>query len=187
MKFRVSLYVISGMAIALLWYSFLIAPAHRRQAQLAADIEAAQIQLEDFQATLNQLPIFLQTRDGLNRKIDEINARLYSRQEMLDLFDHVESLAKQHGLFVYELAPRIEELLLLAQSKPKPGEPQSLGIALRLTGDYLAFGQFIEQLESEAFFKAVDKCLISDSPDLSGRLLFDLHFMALLETAMRQV
>ena len=185
MKLRISLYILGSAAIALLWYSFLISPAHKRQAQLEAEIQAAQVQLEDFQATLNQLPVFLQTRDGLNRKIEEINSRLYSRQEMLDLFDHVESLAKDQGLFVRELAPRIEELLVLAQTKPKPGEPQSLGMSLRLSGDYLAFGQFVESLEKQAYFKAVDRCLISDSPDMSGHLIFDLHFRALLETSTR--
>ena len=185
MKLRVSLYVLGSVAIALLWYSFLIAPAHRAQAQLATEIQAAQVQLEDFQATLNQLPVFLQTRDGLSRKIEEINSHLYSRQEMLDLFDHVELLAREQGLFVRELAPRIEELLALAQSAPTPGQPQSLGMSLRLTGDYLAFGRFVETLEKEAYFKSVEKCLISDSPDMNGRLLFDLQFKALLETATR--
>src|SRR5512138_3324570 len=166
MKFRISLYVIGAMGLAIVWYIFLISPAHQRQDQLAADIQSTQVQLEDFQATLNQLPVFLQTRDGLNRRIDEINSRLYSRQEMLDLFDHVEELAKEQGLFVRELAPRIEELLMLAQTKPRPGEPQSLGLSLRLSGDYLAFGQFVEHLEKQAYFKSVDKCLISDSPDM---------------------
>lgn len=185
MRLRISLYVAAGAGIALAWYFFLITPAHHVQAQLQADLTATQIQMEDFQATLNQLPVFLQTRDGINRKIADINARLYSRQEMLDLFDHVEQLANRQGLFVSELAPHIEELLVLAQTPPAPGQPQIMSLTVRLTGEYLSFGQFIQTLEKQAYFKAVDKCLISDSPDQSGKLLFDLHFKALLETASR--
>jgi Tfp pilus assembly protein PilO len=185
MRLRISLFVAAGAGIALLWYFFLITPAHRVQAQLQADLTATQIQIEDFQTTLNQLPVFLQTREGINRKITEINARLFSRQEMLDLFDHVERLAQDHGLSVSELAPRIEELLALAQTQPTPGHPQVLSLDIRLLGDYLSFGQFVETLEKQAYFRAVDKCLISDSPDLSGRLLFDFKFKALLETAPR--
>lgn len=185
MRLRISLFVLSGMGIALLWYLVLISPAHRVQAQLQADLVATQIQMEDFQATLNQLPVFLQTRDGINRKITEINSRLYSRQEMLNLFDHVERLAEKQGLFVTELAPHLEELLLLAQTPLTPGHPQTLSLDVRLTGDYLSFGQFVETLEKQAYFKIVDKCLISDSPELSGKLLFDLQFKALLETAPR--
>jgi len=185
MRLRISLFVAAGMGIALLWYFFLITPAHQVQAQLQADLVATQIQMEDFQATLNQLPVFLQTRDGINRKITEINSRLYSRQEMLKLFDHVEQLAQEQGLLVTELAPHIEELLLLAQTPPTPGQPQTMSLDVRLTGNYLSFGRFVETLEKQAYFKDVDKCLISDSPDLGGKLLFDLQFKALLETAPR--
>ncbi|PWB76453.1 hypothetical protein C3F09_00345 [candidate division GN15 bacterium] len=185
MKLRITLFVIAGAGIVFLWYLFLISPAHRAQARLQADLTATQIQLEDFQATLNQLPVYLQTRDGINRKIGEINSRLFSRQEMLDLFDQVERMARNEGLAVTELAPHLEELLVLAQTPPTPGQPQTMMLDIRMLGDYLSFGQFIESLEKQAYFKMIDKCLISDSPDLSGRLLFDLQFKALLETAPR--
>ncbi len=185
MKLRIALFTFAGISIVTLWYLFLISPAHTVQAKLQSDLTATQVQLEDFQATLNQLPVYLQTRDGINREISVINSRLFSRQEMLGLFDHVEQLAKEQGLSVTEVAPHIEELLALAQSAPSPGQPQTLNLDIRLIGDYLSFGQFVELLEKQAYFKAVDKCLISDSPDLSGRLLFDLRFKALLETSPR--
>ena len=107
MRLRMSLFVAVGMGIALLWYFFLITPAHQVQAQLQADLVATQIQMEDFQATLNQLPVFLQTRDGINRKITEINSHLYSRQEMLDLFGHAVAPIAAYGAYALALVGTI--------------------------------------------------------------------------------
>ena len=186
MRLRTTLFFIAGLAISALWYLFLVAPVHRTQARMQSELAMSQVQLEDYQATLNQFPVFLQTRDGINRKIAEINARLFSRQEILNLFDHVEQMAIDQQLRVSELAPHIEELLQLAQTPHTPGNPQVMSMDVKLTGDYLAFGRFMESLEEQAFFKKVDGCLISESPDHRGMLLFDLQFKALLETPVGQ-
>lgn len=169
------------------WLFFLFFPTSAKQANLQAEVTAAQTQLQDYEATLAQLPVYIQTRADLQKRLQKANSNLYARKDLELLFNELERTAKAHSLRMVEITPPVSELLALNRTVPSDGEPQFLTLNIVLRGNYLDFGQYVEQLERAPYFRSVQGCVISKLQDGSDQVTYSLGFKALLGMTMEEV
>ena len=178
MNRRALSYYAVAVVMAVLWLLLVRLPGASQRASVQAQIADAQTQLEDFDQTVLQLPAFIKTRQDLLAFREQLQSRLFAKNELLKLFGRFEQDTKDYGLRLDEIAPPIEELLEL--NSASSDQPQFLNITLKMTGHYLELGKYVEHLEGEPFFRGVNNCRISASENDKKGLTNSLGVRALL-------
>lgn len=161
------LYIIGGIAvgIVLVWLALVYVPHQRAQIQLSAESAKARRQLADYNTTMAKLDDFVKTHENLNQLRGELESKLYTKSDILNLFDLLRQQAKEHQIEVIEISPPVEELLRLNRTVPDAVEPQFLSISLRLRGNYIDAGRLIGVIEKSDHFRSIRRCQILGSGD----------------------
>ena len=180
MKRQLALY--SGIALTLLvaWSLLLYSPLGKELTSAQVRAEQAKQQIAEFRRIMAQLPVYLETHRSLERNRTDLNEALYAKDDILELFDLISNRAQALNLKVIEITPPVEELLLLNNLMPDPDKPPFLNLTVRLRGGYVNFGNYVAFIESAKFFRGVNMCQITTSPDQVGPTDYLLGFQALL-------
>lgn len=175
-------YILSFLMGAILccWFFFVCNPYLKENKMLESKISEQQIQLLDFEQTIALLPQFINDREQLKEKKEYLNSKLYTKEEVIKLFKHLEEKASDYQLTVSEITPPIEELLELNNQIPDSTKPQFLNIGVYVTGTYIEFGKFIQMIENDPYFRGINICQISGSKDYNQELSLYIGFKALL-------
>jgi hypothetical protein len=172
----------SGIALTLLvvWYFLLYLPLGKELAGVRVRAEQAKQQIAEFRRIMAQLPVYLETHRSLERNRTDLNEALYAKDDILELFNLISNRAQALNLKVIEITPPVEELLLLNNLMPHPDKPPFLNLTVRLRGGYINFGNYVAFIESAQFFRGVNRCQITTSPDQAGPTDYIIGFQALL-------
>lgn len=181
MKSRVYHIAAATIGVAGLWYVFLYRPAERSHRQVQQHLTEVRAQMADFNATVGQLPSFMQAQTDVRAKLEAMNSHLYAKADVLRLLERLTEDASSFRLHVVEVIPPVSELLELSRSAAITDEPQFLNVTIRVTGNYQAFGEYCRHLEQAPFFRGVTACHIGAPPD-EGPIQYGLTFRALLGT-----
>ena len=175
-------YIYLGITIALsiLWIFFIYRPYNAEYEKLSQEILSNEAKLADFELTIQKIPEFLKHREELKKKREFLNSRLYTKEEVINLFNLLHEEAIKLNLKITEITPPIEELLYLNDIIPDSTKPQFLNIGVDLVGDYKNFGEFVKEIESESFFRGINNCRVSGSKELNSSLDLHIGFKALL-------
>lgn len=172
-------YVVATAVVVVVWLAAVMYPIERDRAEFLHRSGTAERQLIDFQTTVQQLPVFIESQRRMEALKNALHSRLYSKEEILELFDRIRVSANEHGLKVVEISPPVEELLALNRQAPQDGRPQFLNLQLTLAGDYIAFGKFVASIEDAPYFRGINGCMINYFEDKDG-ITANLGFRALL-------
>lgn len=182
MKSRHLVMAIAALGIGFMHYILLLQPAYEKKAELTRKQQEASELMADFKNTMLTAPeYFRMHRDILDRK-ESVNSKLFSKEDLIRLFDNLEIRASRYGLKVTEITPSINELLRLNRSFPSGNEPQILNMSIMLKGDFISAGKLIREIENEKFFNGPVLCRISNRSDdrTDSDILFS--FKAILGT-----
>jgi hypothetical protein len=180
MKARWPMYIAAAPVMIAASTVFVLLPAVKERDDTLREINECQVQLTDFSLTTSQLPGILLAQQALDSSVHEFDSRLYAKEDILRLFGRLNDDAASHGLELTEISPSVAELLALKRDLSSIGDPQYLNLTLRITGDYLSFGMYIESLEAAPYFRGVNFCRISVAPDRSTPTSYTVGFKALL-------
>jgi Tfp pilus assembly protein PilO len=139
---------------------FLYMPTKRRSGILSDQAHQIQLQLEDYRRTIARIPEFLAQSDSLRRSRLLMESSLYAKADILDLLARTERMADARGMRITEIAPSVPELLALNRTAMDPAEPLFLTIHFHLSGNYVGFGKFVQDMEEANFFRGIDMCRI---------------------------
>ena len=180
MKKRAGIYAVVALMMASGWYAFAYRPTLERKAALDGKIAQAQSQLDDFDATIMSLPSYLETERSLLESKQGLQSKLYGKDEILELFRRLREDARIHQLEITEISPPVSELLKLNELARDKNELQFLNLTLDITGKYIDFGRFADDLEHMAFFRGVNYCRINPQTEQPGYVDITLGVRALL-------
>lgn len=180
MRQRLIIYGVSGGLIVIAWLFFGLASQRRELDSLRSQTLEAQQRLTDFEQTLSGLPEYVTTRSWQQTMRDNIDSKLYTKGELLKLFDELRSHAAGFGLEIIDITPPVEELLELNRQMPDSTTPQFLNLRLRIEGGYVGFGRFVEVVEKAGFFRGVNSCSISGNRQQPEKLWMTFGFKALV-------
>lgn len=169
-----------AVGLILAWYFLAYTPNRTRLASLSSEVSSAETQLNDYKATAAQLPALIAASTSLATEKRRQLGVLFGKSEVLRLIDEVRREARARGMTVADIEPPVSELLALRETADKPGEPLFLTVTIRLKGDYIGFGQFVERVESLPYFRGVTHCSIIGPADQSNPPLYSVGFRALL-------
>lgn len=180
-----SLCIYSGIGVAMLvgWYLLLFIPLNKERATVQLRAEQAREQLVEYQRIMVQLPMYLETYRDLTKARVDLNDGLYARDQILELFDLLTEQAERRKLKIVEITPSVEELLLLNSILPGSDQPPFLNLTVKLEGGYVAFGKFVQSIESAEFFRGVNRCLMTTAIDETGPTIYTIGFQVLLGSA----
>jgi Tfp pilus assembly protein PilO len=176
---RIILGIVAAILI-LLWYNLGYTPVQKELAVLHNQVAASQAQLDDFQTTVAQLPHLIKASAELSEQKQRQASVLFGKNEVLRLVDEISANARVQHLTIVEIEPPVSELLALRSSAATPGEPLFLNITVRIKGDYVGFGQFVELMERLPYYRGANFCSILGTPDQANPPVFSLGFKALL-------
>lgn len=180
MKKLIAIYSAIGIAIGAVWFFTAFVPYH--QEKLAADVRIAeaQQQLNDFQATIADLPRIMNERKSLITRKNDMNSKLYTKEDVLKLFEALDKEALRWDLKITEITPPIEELLYLNSIVADSSLPQFLNIGVSVEGDYVNFGRLITRIEAAEYFRGINSCKMFGHADDHTKITLQLGFKALL-------
>ena len=187
MKTRIASYLGAALALVGVWFFLLFAPLHKEQASMAAQTVEAQRQLDDFRRIMNELPGFLEALENLRAQKAVLSSKLYTKGDILKLFEELNQQAQKGKLTIVEISPPIDELLYLNSIVPDSNQPQFLNISLKLEGGYISFGRFIGRVEQSNYFRGISDCKIVGTKTGEGDIQLQLGFKALLGSFKERV
>ena len=155
--------IMPGMLTA--WFLLLILPTMERQHRLKADLHQAEIHLADFGNIIKLAGEYCKTHAKIMDKKEQITSQLYSRENLMSLFDALERMALDNGLKVVEFTPSVEELLMMNRTLPDENKPQVLNIVMTLKGGLRNMGDFLRKIESEKYYQGIDICRITNTAE----------------------
>jgi len=173
-------YVASGVIIIVAFYFLAYMPWVNQQMETKSRIDQARQELDDFHATIQQFPSIMASRDELVGLQDKLQSRLYAKDDIISLFDHLTEDAQKLSLKVVEISPTVEELLLLNSISPSSDRPEFLNISIDLEGDFQDLGGYLQEIENNGFFRGLNRCQVQASYDPARKTLMRLQFKALL-------
>jgi len=179
-KTQIVAYVGAALVLVGLWLFLLFVPLHREHVNLAAQTVEAQQQLDDFKRIMNELPGFMKARESLRLRKAALSSKLYTKDDILKLFDQLKRQAQKQNMLITEISPSVEELLYLNSIVPDSSQPQFLNINLNLKGGYISFGRFVGQVEQSRYFRGLNYCKVIGSKDTRDDIQLQLGFKALL-------
>jgi Tfp pilus assembly protein PilO len=180
MTARRVLLIVVALSMIFGWYYFAYTPTRRDLTTYQEQITASQAQLTDFQTTIAQLPGMIKASENMNAQKQRQASVLFGKNEILHLIEQIRTHASAEHLTITDIEPPISELLSLRTTAAIPGEPLFLNITVRMKGDYLGFGFFVERIEKLPYFRSANFCSILGSPDQSTPVVYTLGFKALL-------
>lgn len=174
------IYISCSIVIVILWVFLQFIPYVEKSAQITGlTIEAEQL-LQDFTNTIDMLPEILKQKEQLLSQKLLLNSKLYTKAEVLNLFNELKTKAGIQQLEVTEITPSVEELLHLNSIVPDSTQPQFLNIGLNVVGSYINFGKFVTTLEKEKYFRGINRCIIVGKIDENDEISMFIGFKALL-------
>lgn len=180
MSKQVYMYLTGIVAAVLLWGYFVYVPFHENKISYFKERGSLETQLHDFQTTIAQLPAYLERKKALNQERKELTSKLYTKEEVLNLFGKIRQEANSYHLEVVEITPPVEELLELNRSLPDSTQPQFLTIGVRLAGDYIQFGRYVRDIEEAPYFRGLRRCTITGNREKNEHQQLYVSFKALL-------
>ncbi len=162
------------------WYVLLVIPTKQKFTELQNNLHNANVQISDFRKIMMIAPEFYETHEKIKRQKLQLSSQLYSKENLLSLFDELENMAEKNGLDVIEFTPSVEELLRINHQMPEDNKPQTLNIIVTLSGQLADIGTFVKGVESENFYQGVDFCRILNSVDGQINSNFVYGFKAVL-------
>ena len=180
MKSVLPKYIIMGAVLTTIWVFAAFIPSYRNHLRVEEDTAEARRQLADFESTLSRLPEFIEGYNELQSARSNLTARLYTKDDILRLFDRLHFEASEKNLVITEITPPIEELLTLNKSVGDPTRPLFLNISIRTEGGYRDFARFVRAIEKSDFYRGTNMCQIIGGRDELYNLKQVYGFRALL-------
>lgn len=179
-------YLVICLSLLAVWFLALYLPYENNRTVKNHEINECYQQLNDFSRTLTMFPTILNQKKTLDQKKKFANSKLYTKEQVLNLFTRLKQQANAENLSVLEITPPVNELLQLNTTLPDSTSPQFLNIGMSIDGDYLEFGRFIAALEQEDYFRGVNRCIISRTDENKNITNFYIGFKALLGNYERE-
>ncbi|MEW6412940.1 MAG: hypothetical protein AB1483_10795 [Candidatus Zixiibacteriota bacterium] len=173
-------YASIAVALCCLWFFSIYAPGIKERETLSLQIVDAEKRLADFQQTIADLPLYIAKHKSLLELRNDLNSRLYTKKDVLKLFDKLKEEASVRNLVVTDITPPVEELLYLNTIIPDSGQPQFLNIGLIIEGDYINFGKFVQTVEQADYFRGINSCKMYGHADDKSKITLHFGFKALL-------
>jgi len=180
MKQRHVIFISIFVLLIASWYVLLVIPTKQELSKLQSSLYDANAQITDFHKIMMIAPEFYKNHENIKRQKLQLSSQLYSKKNLLSLFDELEDRAKTNNLEVIEFTPSVEELLRINHLLPEDNKPQTLNMVITLKGRLYDIGNFVKGVETENFYQGVDFCRILNTVDGQVNSNFVYGFKAVL-------
>ncbi len=179
MKQRVLLYSAGAVGLLLLWLVFVYNPITAERKKVAQESVALEAQLADFVDVVSRMPEYVTTLNQLRTYTHELQSTLYAKDEILQMLKNLNREARANELAIVDITPPVNELLELNRTT-STDEPLFLNITLTLTGNYVGFGKYVNELEKATFFRGINHCRITKPTEEESPVSIVVGFKTLL-------
>jgi hypothetical protein len=182
MKKQYIIIMVTALSISLIWFLLLFSPLIQRKKEIASSLADTESKLTDFRKILRGFPERFKSEKEILQKREVYISQLYSKEDLIALFDNIRIKAARYNLNLLEISPSVEELLALNRQTPNNDQPQLLNIMVRLNGYFRNLGEFVRDMEEERFYQGANFCKISGAADGTAPPQMALGFKAFLGT-----
>ncbi len=182
MKKRYLISIFAFVAIIVLYVFFVVLPEMKRDNETEARLAESEVKIAGYIKTMIEFPGFFKSQQELLRKKKSLISKLYSKDDLIKLFDRIEKITRGYNLTLLEISPSVDELLKLNDRLLDSDKPQPLAIVVRFRGDLQNSGRYIKEIENENFFNGVNFCRINNHIDNQKDSEVSFGFKAILGT-----
>ena len=180
MNKQLAIYSVLGIVMLAVWFFAGLLPYSNQYLVIDNQATEAKHNLADFQQTILILPEFVNTRNELAERKAELNSSLYTKDNLINLFEKFYLLADKNQVQIVEITPPLEELLRFNRILPDSMGLMFLNISLRVDGNYQDFGRLVSALEEEPFYRGPNHCNIVGTYDRRLNIQYHFGFKSLL-------
>ncbi len=182
MKKRHLISIFTFVALVVLHVVFLISPQLKSANETEIQLAESEIKIAGYIKMMIEFPSFFKTQQDLLQKKKFLISRLYSKDDLIKLFDRIQKKSQGYNLTLIEISPSVDELLELNRRLLESDKPQPLDIVVRFRGNLQNSGRYIKEIENEDFFNGVNYCRISNHIENQKDSEISFGFKAILGT-----
>jgi len=182
-----TMHLVLGVVLLGAWFFAALLPYFAKYSAVGNQVIEAEQKLADFQQTILFLPDFVKTRNELAQRKAELNSSLYTKDNIVSLFEKFYLLADKNHVQIVEITPPLEELLQINRILPDSVGLIFLNISLRIEGNYQDFGRLVSALEEEPFYRGPNHCNIVGTYDRHLEIQYHFGFKSLLWSLKEKV
>jgi len=160
------------------WYFPLHLPAQTRIKTLESRVSAEEEKLTAYREALSKLDASLKEHDQLRTGILRFGASISGTDEVVAIYQLLDSLCHGKGYHLDEIAPSLEEVIRFLQEWHSSGSSASVPIRIRIRGEYRSLADLIETIEGSRFFDRLISCWMTGSEELYPDCYLELAFFA---------
>jgi len=169
-------------AITVLYIVFLTSPQMKNTNETKLKLDESEKKIALYMKTMLDFPGFFKTQQDLLRKKNSLISKLYSKDDLIKLFDRIQKKSLRNDITLIEISPSVDELLDLNRRLLDSDKPQRLDIVVRFRGNLRNTGRYIEEIEAEDFFNGINYCRINNHIENQKDSDVSFGFRAILGT-----
>jgi hypothetical protein len=170
------------MAITVLYIVFLTSPQMKNINETKFKLNESEKKIAVYMKTMLDFPGFFKTQQDLFQKKNFLISKLYSKDDLIKLFDRIQKMSLISNIALIEISPSVDELLDLNRRLLDSDKPQPLDIVVRFRGSLLNTGRYIKEIEAEDFFNGINYCRINNHVENQRDSDVSFGFKAILGT-----
>jgi hypothetical protein len=164
-KRRYVISIVIALTVSAVWFFLLFAPEMSRRRELETACSDSEARLKEFNDILINFPEYFDSQRQLLEKKKHLVSKLYSRDDLMKLFEEMYSRSDRRTLVLIEISPSVEELLEFNKRMAEENELQPLDITIKLRGPLKNIGKYIEEIEAQDFYMGINYCRITNPVD----------------------
>jgi hypothetical protein len=149
---------------------------------MKAELVEVESKLADYQKILAEFNRQFKEHQILQEKKEYLLSRLYTKEDIIKLFDDLNAKSKYYNVRVVEFSPSVEELIELNKQLVASDQPTHLDIIIKMRGQMPNVGKFIGDIETQNYYKGFNSCHVSNTNELNPLSDVKYSFKAILGT-----
>jgi len=166
------------------WYLLLGQPAKARVATIEKDIFAERRKLGAYRVALARFDEMIKEYNRLNTSFDEYPVSFSGKDEVVSLYQVLDSLCHQPGYNLKEITPSLEDVIQFLREWAQSDSTITIPIRVKIEASYSSLAQLIEAVEESKYFNRLTFCRLNGSDNLYPDCSLDLIFVASLGNRM---
>ena len=159
-------YIFGGILlfVFLLDYFLLMRPQLGALAKLNPENKILSEEIQKAKDDIQQLTHYQKEVEKAKQKVEEVNLKVRSREEVSAILETITLLANKNGVKIEQITPDTTDQKVLLDNKER--KYYALPIDVQAKAGYHDLGRFLNQVETEGLFLAVNNFTISSSGEL---------------------
>lgn len=176
---KVAILTIAALAvIAGAWYVYFEKPMASQRRELRRQIQVERQKVDTYQKILSRFDDKIEEYQNLRSSTDRTAAPFSGENEIIGLYESLDSLCHRPGYRLEEITPSLDETVKFLRQWADSDTTLSMPIRIKINADFRSLADLIRAVERYRNFTRMKDCRVQASDKLFPDCALDMTFIA---------